>query len=137
MKKIFLTTIVFAVFSFVFAVPHFAQGGKAEPLRINFKKGATNAVVSGNLKQNVTAEYIFAAKKGQRVRVKISSAPKGKFHIFKIVGAEGVNYSSELDINYDETFTAPATGDYVVSVDLRPTDKVRAAKFALTVTITN
>jgi hypothetical protein len=137
MKKIFFTTMVFAAFLFVFATTSFAQGGKAEPSRIKFKKGAASAVVFANLKQNVTAEYVFAAKKGQRVRVKISSTPKGKFHIFKVIGAEGINYSSELDINYDETFTAPATGDYVVSVDLRPTDKVRAAKFALTVTITN
>lgn len=132
-----VTTFAFLLFGFGAASKAFAQnGGKAEPNRISFKKGAASATVSGNLKQGVTAEYVFGAKKGQTIRVKIVSTPKGKFHIFKVMGAEGVEYSSDLDINYDETFVAPDTGDYMVWVDLRPTDKVRQAKYALTVTVT-
>lgn len=119
------------------AIGVFAQnGGKAEPLRVKFAKAKSGAILSGNLKGDEEMEYIFGAKKGQNVRAVIASImPKGKFHAFKIVGADGVEYTAESDSNYELEFVAPQTGDYLIYVNFRPTDKVRAGKFALTLTV--
>ena len=108
-------------------------GGKAEPDRISFKKGAISATVSRYLKHGEQMEYVFAATKGQKVSLKIVSTPKGKFHYFTIKTDFG--FVSDYDINFDWTFDAPETGDYFVTVNLRPTDKVRQGRFRLTLTI--
>ena len=109
------------------------HGGKAEPSRISFQKGATSATVSRYLKHGEQMEYVFAATKGQKVSLKIVSTPKGKFHYFTIKSDFG--FVSDYDINFDWTFDAPETGDYFVTVTLRPTDKVRQGRFRLTLTI--
>lgn len=112
------------------------NGGKAEPLRVKFAKGKTGAVLSGMLKQGEQMEYVFSAKKGQKVKTEIvSTAPKGKFHVFRIQGADGVDYLSEYDLNYELEFNVPQTGDYVVFVYFRPTNRVRAGKFTLILSI--
>ena len=110
------------------------HGGKAEPSRISFKRGATSATVSGYLKHGEQMEYVFAATKGQKVSLKTVSTPKGKFHYFTVKGSD-FDFASDYDINFDWTFEAPATGDYLVTVTLRPTDKVRQGRFRLTLTI--
>ena len=118
------------------AINIFAQGGKAEPLRIGFDKGKTSKTVSGSLKNDEEYEYIFGARAGQTVKLKlVSTAPKGKFHAFRVLGADGIDFTSDYDINYDLEFTAPETGDYLIFVQMRPTDRVRAGKFSLTLSI--
>ena len=58
------------------AAPAFAQhGGKAEPQRIEFKRGATSTSVSGNVRNDEQYEFVLGAKKGQRLSVKITSTP--------------------------------------------------------------
>jgi len=43
----------------------FAQhGGKAEPNRIEFKRGTTSTVINGTVRGDEEAEYVLAAKKG-------------------------------------------------------------------------
>jgi hypothetical protein len=132
------------IYSFVFigiflfcAVNVFAQqGGKAEPLRINFDKGKTKKTVSGSLKKDQEYEYVFSASAGQTVKIRlVSTAPKGKFHAFRVLGAEGIDFASAYDINYDLEFTAPEAGDYLIFVQMRPTEKTRAGKFSLTLSI--
>lgn len=131
-KIIFIVGILLAS-----AIGVFAQnGGKAEPLRVKFVKGKTGAVLSGMLKQNQETEYIFGAKQGQKVKARIvSTVPKGKFHAFKIEGVNGVDYLPEYDLNYELEFVAPQTGDYVIFVQLRPTNKVRSGKFTLNLSV--
>jgi hypothetical protein len=133
MKTLF-TVLCFCLF-FGLTGQTFGQGGgKAEPNRISFKRGATSATVSGNLKVGEQMEYVFAATKGQSVSLKIVSTPKGKFHYFTVKGSD-VDFASDYDINYDLTFTAPETGDYFVTVHLSGTDKVKRARFALSLVI--
>jgi hypothetical protein len=117
------------------AEPTFAQGGgKAEPNRISFKRAATSATVSGTLSVGEQMEYVFAARKGQSVALKIVSTPKGRFHYFTILGRD-IDFASDYDINYDFSFTAPETGDYLATVHLSGTDKVKRARFAMTLAI--
>lgn len=134
MKARFLITFVAILF---FSVSTFAQGGgKAEPLRISFEKGKSAKTVFGSLKGDEEYEYIFGASEGQIVNLKLTStAPKGKFHAFRVLGADEIDFVSDYDINYDLKFTAPETGDYLIFVSMRPTEKVTSGKFSLTLSI--
>lgn len=135
-----MRTKFFLVFAFtlLFATFTFAQGGgKAEPLRLSFAKGKSSMTKTGTLKAQQTYEMVFAAKAGQKVKIKIvSTTPKGKFHYFSLVGVD-FDFSTEYDTNYDYEFTAPETGDYRLDVNFRPTKTVTKGNFALTLTITN
>ena len=51
-------------------------GGKAEPLRIEFKRGTTSTTISDRVWDQVEAEYVFTARKGQRLTIKLTSVPK-------------------------------------------------------------
>jgi hypothetical protein len=88
------------------------QGGKAEPNRIAFKRGATSAMVTGTVRNDQQAEYVFSARKGQQVTVHVTSTPKQScaFELRgpenDVIGSEQLYYSGAL----------PATGDYLVFV---------------------
>ena len=126
-----------ALFIAVFGIGIFAQGGKAEPTRISFAKGKSSATKTGSLKTGEEYEYIFGAKAGQKVKVKIvSTAPKGTFHYFTLTGSD-FDFSTEEDKNYIYEFIAPENGDYLLTVYFNEIRKVRSGRFALTLTITN
>jgi len=128
-------TIVIGIL-LLFAANTFAQdGGKAEPNRVKFAKGKSSVVMSGTLSNNDQMEYVFGAKAGQKITVKVISMPKGNLFSFSVDGANGIELETEYDSYADYTFTAPETGDYLVFVTKRPTEKVPKAKFLLTLTI--
>lgn len=130
MKKIF----VCLVFLSVSALAVFAQGGKAEPKKINFPKGKSSTVLTGVLSNNQVMEYVFSARKGQNIKLKVSSIPKGNFFDFSLKG-DGFDLQTELDAYYDYEFTAPETGNYFVFVRKMPTDKIKKAKFYFSISI--
>jgi len=51
------------------------HGGKAEPNRIEFKRGATSTTISGVVHGDEQAEYILSAKQGQRLTIKLTNVP--------------------------------------------------------------
>lgn len=110
-------------------------GGKAEPNRIAFAKGKSSATLSGTLSNNQEMEYVFSARAGQIVTLKVASVPKGNLFVFSVDGAEGIELETDYDSYADYAFTAPQTGDYLVTVVKKPTEKVPKAKFSLTLTI--
>jgi len=127
---------IFVGILFLFVANAFAQGGgKAEPNRIKFAKGKLSATVSGTLSNNQEMEYIFGAKANQKITLKVVSLPKGNLFSFGVDGANGIELETEYDSYADYTFNAPETGDYLVTVVKRPTEKVPKAKFSLTLTI--
>lgn len=114
-----------------------AQGGKAEPNRISFAKGKSSASIPGSLKNGEEYEMVFGAKAGQKVKVTLkSTTPKGNFHYFSLLG-DGFDFQTEFDKNNLYEFTAPETGDYLLTIYFNATDKVRSGKFLLTLSITN
>lgn len=133
MKKL----IIIFTFLIFFSINVFAQnGGKAEANRIEFARGKSAATVSGKIYGDAQAEYVFAAIEGQTVSLKIASLPKGKFAAFKVLNAyDEPEFTSEYDNNYEYTFTAPYSGDYLVWVSFRPAGKVTSAKYFLTLSI--
>src|SRR5205823_419998 len=73
---------------FCAAAPAFAQhGGKAEPLRIEFKRGTSSTTVSGSVRNDEEYEYVLGAKKGQRLTIKITSTPV-KSSVFQLLGED-------------------------------------------------
>ena len=131
--KLFFAIIVL----FLFALTASAQGGKAEPLRLSFAKGKSSITKTDTLGNGQTYEFVFGAKAGQKVKIKIvSTVPKGKFHYFSLLG-DGFDFATEYDTNFAYEFVAPETGDYFLNVNFNPTSKVTKGKFALTLTIRN
>ncbi len=71
------------VLTFSFAV--LAQGGgKAEPLKIEFKRGAKSAVVGETIRSGEEWDFVFAARAGQKISLKISSTPIDKSAAFRV-----------------------------------------------------
>lgn len=126
-KIIFIATILLCSF-----VSAFAQ--KAEPNRINFARGKSSATLSGTLSNNDQMDYVFGAKAGQKITLKVTSSPKGNFFDFDLQGY-GFDLETEYDYYTNYSFTAPETGDYLVFVRKRPTEKTPRAKFYFTLTI--
>lgn len=129
--------LIATIFVALCGISVFAQGRKAEPNRISFAKSKSSATKIGSLKNGEEYDFVFGAKTGQKVKVKIvSTTPKGKFHYFSLLG-DGFDFTTDYDKNFDYEFTAPESGDYLLTVYFNPTSKVKSGKFALTLTITN
>lgn len=105
-----------------------AQGGKAEPLRVQFKRGTTSAKLSGTVRGTEQFEYVVAARAGQWMFVEVTSAPSDSaiFLVNDPAGEEGA-------YQYYWSGTLKQTGDYLISISKPPA--YAASHFMLTVTI--
>ena len=108
-------------------------GGKAEPLRIEFKRGANSTTINGKVRSTEEAEYVLSAKKGQKLTIRLSSMPK-RSCVFDIKAPENADLGLEYDANYDYSGTLPKTGDYFINV-VRPTTSPGSASYRLTITV--
>src|SRR5438309_10373608 len=63
------------------------HGGKAEPNRIEFKRGTHSATIDGIVRGDEQAEYVLGAKEGQTMVIKITSVP-AKSSVFQVVGPD-------------------------------------------------
>ena len=116
------------------AAPAFAQnGGKAEPLKIEFKRGANSTTLNGVVHGDEEAEYTFNARQGQQLTIKLTSTPM-KHTCFDLKGPDGVNPGLEYDCNYEYAKTLPATGEYFLKVS-RPITGKGTARYKMTITI--
>ena len=112
----------------------FAQGGgKAEPKRIEFKHGATTATVVDRIKNDEEAEYVIAARKGQRLMIKLTSTPY-RSAVFDLKAPGDADLGLEYDANYSFNKILPGTGDYLITVD-RPTTSKGTANYKMVITI--
>src|SRR5439155_26669223 len=119
---------------FCAAAPAFAQhGGKAEPLRIEFKHGTTTTTLNGVVGGDEEAEYVLAARKGQRLIIKLTSVPL-KSSVFQLLGEDNDTLGLEHDANFEYSGVLPKTGDYFIDVS-RPTQSKGTSRYKLTVTI--
>jgi hypothetical protein len=109
------------------------RGGKAEPNRIEFKRGTTSTVVNGTVRGDEQAEYVLAARKGQRLVIKLTSVPM-KSSVFQLLGEENDTLGLEYDANFSYAGTLPKTGDYFINVK-RPTEAKGTSRYKLIVTV--
>ena len=108
-------------------------GGKAEPKRIEFKRGTTTTTVVDKIKNDEEAEYVIAAKKGQRLTIRLTSTPN-RSAVFDIKAPGDADLGLEYDANYSFNKVLPATGDYFITVD-RPTTSKGTANYKMMITI--
>jgi hypothetical protein len=111
----------------------FAQGGKAEPNRIEFKRGTASTTINGIVRGDEEAEYVLAGKKGQRLIIKLTSAPV-KSSVFQLLGEDNDTLGLEYDANFDYSGVLPKTGDYFITVT-RPTKAKGTSRYKLVVTM--
>ena len=109
------------------------RGGKAEPNRIEFKRGTTSTIVNGTVRGDEEAEYVLAAKKGQRLIIKLTSVPV-KSSVFQLLGPDNDTLGLEYDANYNYSGVLPKTGDYFISVR-RPTEAKGSSRYKLAITV--
>ena len=109
------------------------HGGKAEPLRIEFKRGATSTTVSESVRNSEEMEYVLGAKKGQRLTIKITSTPV-KSSVFQLLGENQDTLGLEHDANFDVSIVLPKDGDYFINVS-RPTSANGRSRFTLSISI--
>ena len=84
--------------------------------RLKFAKGRSAATVSGAVIRGDQDTYIIGARKGQTMRVKITSLEKNA--VFDVKDADG-NYlqdAGESDDATNWTGDLPSTGDYEITV---------------------
>jgi len=108
-------------------------GGKAEPNRIEFKHGTTSTTISGVVRGDEEAEYVLAARQGQKLTIKLTSTSV-KSSVFQILGPDNDKLGLEHDANFDYSGLLPKTGDYFITVR-RPTQSKGLSRYKMTVTI--
>jgi len=108
-------------------------GGKAEPNRIEFKRGATSTTVSGTVRNDEQAEYVLSAQLGQRLIIKLTNVP-AKSSCFDLQGPDGSDVGLEYDCNWSYSKVLQATGDFFITV-ARPSQARGTSRYRLTVTV--
>jgi hypothetical protein len=132
--KVFGTIVPTTLLVLLACTAAMAQGGgKAEPNRIEFKRGTTRTTISGTVRGDEQAEYVLGAKKDQRLIIKLTSAPV-KSSVFQLLGPDNDTLGLEFDSNWDYSGTLPKTGDYFITV-ARPTESKGTSRYKLTVTV--
>ena len=111
----------------------FAQGGKAEPNRIEFKRGATSTTINGIVHGDEQAEYVLSARQGQRLTLKLTNVP-AKSSCFDLKGPDGVDVGLEYDCNWNYSKVLPATGEYFLVV-ARPSQSKGTSRYKMTITV--
>lgn len=127
MKAIFLFIL------FIFAsIQAFAQhGGKAEPNRVKFAPHSSSATLIGTLSNDEEMEFVFGARKGQKVTIRNTKTSLFDFRVFN----EEFNFETEFESSPSLTFTIPQTGDYMFFVRKKQVKTPRTARFSLTLSI--
>jgi len=109
------------------------RGGKAEPMRIEFKSGASSTTITDKVRGDEQAEYVLAARKGQRLTIKLTSVPR-RSAVFDIKAPDNADMGLGYDANYDYTGILPATGDYFLTV-VRPTSARGTSTYRMIITV--
>lgn len=126
-----ISQILVYLLCFFAAYSALAQGGKAEPNRVELAAGRSSATLTGTLSNGQEMEYVFAAKKGQKVTIK--NMRPGLFD-FKVFSEE--NFSEgDFDSSRSYMFEIPETGDYLLFVRKKQVRSPRTARFSITLTI--
>jgi hypothetical protein len=108
-------------------------GGKGEPLRIEFKRGTNTSTINDKIKGDEQAEYVFAAKKGQRLIIKLTSVPH-RSAVFDLKAPDDADLGLEFDANYSFNKILPVTGEYFLTV-VRPTSSPGKSSYVMAITI--
>jgi hypothetical protein len=110
-----------------------SQGGKAEPIRIQFLRGHDSATVRGTVTGDAQTEYVFGARKNQRLTVSVIATPPGSISI-KARRPAGDDLPLPLRAGRPSSIVLPDDGDYEIWVTRAVQTRGRS-RYRLTVTI--
>jgi len=116
-----------AVFILILSVAAAAQGGNAGPRRIELVNGRNSITLTGILSNSQEMEFVFHARKGRVVSLKMSSSNLFDFRLFN---AES-DFDTEFDSSSSATHELPADGDYYLFVRKKMVGRPRTARFKL------
>lgn len=128
LRKTSYLTVALSVM--LLASASFAQGGKAEPKRIDFARGASSATVRGTLSNAQEMDYVFRARAGQTVTVRNANPRLFDIRVFNDI----FEFETEFDSSAKIVFEVPETGDYYMFVR-RKVGRPASARFSVTVSI--
>ncbi|MEP7039800.1 MAG: hypothetical protein ABI891_15810 [Acidobacteriota bacterium] len=100
--------------------------------RIQFKKGASSATVSGTIKSDQELIYIFRARAGQTLEIEITDGGTNNDVVFYLVAPDrsrlemGEEHGEEGSMEYDSLWNGKLlkTGDYKIVVSVIESKKV-------------
>lgn len=132
-------SVLIVVLTGIFIQTIAAQDKPARTERIRFAKGASAATVSGTVRGTNYNDYIFSAREGQEVNLKITSRQSVNFTLLdkatmlSFEDADGI-MPSQID---EWSGTLPKTGEYIVRVFIMPRTgpRNRTGSFKLSVSI--
>ena len=133
LRKFALICGLFLILFLVASGARAQGGGKAEPGRIEFKRGTTSTTVSGTVRNDEQAEYVLSAQQGQRMVIKLTNVP-AKSSCFDLKGPDGSDVGLETDCNWSYSKVLQATGDFFITV-ARPSQARGTSRYRLTVTV--
>ena len=134
MKSCLLLVLITFFLAAATASTTFAQhGGKAEPNRIEFKRGATSTTIGDSVRGSEQAEYVFSARQGQRLSIKLTSVP-AKSSCFLLYGPDNPQVDLSLDCVSSYSMKVPAKGDYFLTVT-RGSESKETSRYRMTITI--
>jgi hypothetical protein len=114
---VLLAVAVAACGSFEISVEREDAGATAAPPaveRITFARGSTSARVEGTARAGVQPRYVFQARKGQTLRIRVTS-PTDAVN-YGLTAPDGRPIKRVAQRARQGEFELPATGDYVVSL---------------------
>lgn len=132
-KSVFICGCLLVVICVAQPISAQRGGGKAEPKRIEFKRGSTSTTISDYVRGDEEAEYVLSAKKGQKLSIKITSVPV-KSSVFQILSEDNDTLGLEHDAAFTFIGALPKSGDYFITVR-RPTQAKGTSRYKLTITI--
>lgn len=127
MRSTFLLVLVTA-----FSICHASaqHGGKALPREIKFASGKSSVSVTGTLSNGQEYDFVFNARKGQRVMISNSKTSLFDFRVY----SEEFDLETEFESSPTLSLEIPETGKYLFFVRKKMTSPHRA-RFSLTLTI--
>jgi hypothetical protein len=107
-------------------------GGKAEPSRVEFKRGTHSSTLKGRLRGDEQAEYVLGAQVGQNVTINVVAVPAAAI-AFEMLTPNGEAFKLQSS-GTTWSGVLPETGDYMLYVRIAGT-KTRRANYTLTLSI--
>jgi hypothetical protein len=132
--RLYLSFVVLTIVSVSASTRETTQrGGKAEPLRISFRRGSDSASVSDRVRGDEEAEYLVGARAGQQMLITVQTQPPGSV-VVTVTDPDGSQV--ELNRNGTDRWNAKLNGDgdYQLVVKKRKHDRV-ASKYTMKVRI--
>lgn len=129
--KYILLTVSLALAVLMLAGFARAQGGKAEPKRIEISPGKQSAVLTGSLRTAQEMDFVFAARKGQKVTIKNQGPTRFDVRVF--VPESG--FDTEFDSSQSFEFEIETDGDHLLFVRRKAGPGPRNARFTISITI--